>query len=181
MPSDATDQDRQSVQSQLEETPPDMDLVLPPGAEITVVGHGEDQVDVDGLMSHQFIDRIFIGLGIPKVALGLPQDANRATSRTQRRLLLEQKVKPYQRQIRDFARDLYRDVLDVEVTIDFDPVSARDAETVAQVSKILVEQGIKTPEEVEAEYWDWADNEEPNPPSSTADGPTTDDAEGEVS
>jgi hypothetical protein len=90
MPSDATDQDRKSLQSQLEETPPDMDLVLPPGAKVTVVGHGDDQVDVDELMSHQFVDRIFIGLDIPKVALGLPDGSNRSTSRTQRRLLLEQ-------------------------------------------------------------------------------------------
>jgi len=31
----------------------------------------------------------------------------------------------------------------------------RDEEVLAQVSKILVETGIKTPKQVEARYWDW--------------------------
>jgi len=155
MPEDATKEDRQAVQTQLEDTPPDMDLVLPPGAELTVLGHGENQVSLDELMRQHFVDRIFMGLGIPKIALGVPHDANRATSDTQRKLLLAQKVQPYQRQVQTFFQNLLHGTLDIEGTLEFDAIQARDDEALAKVSKILVETGIKTPKQVEARYWDW--------------------------
>ncbi len=155
MPEDATKQDRQDVQSQLEQTPPDMDLVLPPGAQLTVLGHGENQVSVDELMRRHFVDRIFMGLGIPKIALGVPDDANRATSDTQRKLLLAQKVQPYQRKVQRFLQNVIHGTLEIEATLEFDALQARDEEMLANVSKILVETGVKTPEEVEARFWDW--------------------------
>jgi hypothetical protein len=165
IPEDATKQDRQDVQQQLEQTPADMDLVLPPGAELTVLGHGGDQVDVDELMRRHFVDRIFMGLGIPEIALGVPDDANRSTSDTQRKLLLAQKIQPYQRKVQRFLEKLVHGTLEVKATIEFDPVQARDEEMLAQVSKILVETGIKTPDEVEARYWDWDET------ASGGDGP----------
>lgn len=157
MPADATDADRKAVQAQLEETPPDMDIVLPPGAKVHVLNHGKDGVVIDELMKAHFTDRIFMGLGIPKLALGIPDGSNRSTSETQRKLLLAQKVAPYQRQVRQFAQALYHAVLDVEVEVSFDPIDARDDKDIATVSKTLVDAGIKTPEQVEEHYWDWGD------------------------
>lgn len=155
MPADATDPDRQAVQRQLEETPPDMDLVLPPGAKMHVLNHGNDPLPVDALMRDHFTDRIFMGLGIPKIALGIPDGSNRSVSETQRKLLLAEKVVPYQRQVRQFARGLYEKVLGAEVEVSFAPVDARDDKAIADVSKTLVEAGIKTAEQVEEYYWEW--------------------------
>ncbi len=155
MPDEATEPDRRAVQTQLEETPPDMDLVLPPGAQVHVLGHGENTLTIDDLMKDHLTERIFLGLGIPKIALGLPDGSNRSTSQTQRELLLRNKVAPYQRQVTQFTQRLLHETLDVEATGTFDPVDTRDDQEIATVSKTLVESGIKTADEVEEHYWDW--------------------------
>lgn len=157
MPADATEPDRRAVQSQLEETPPDMDIVLPPGAKIHVLGHGDKGLEIDDLMKEHLTDRIFLGLGIPKIALGLPDGSNRSTSQVQRELLLQNKVAPYQRQVKQFTERLLQEALGIEATVTFDPVDTRDDKEIATVSKTLVDAGIKTPEQVEAHFWDWGE------------------------
>jgi hypothetical protein len=70
-------------------------------------------------------------------------------------MLLAERIQPYQRRVRQFARELYHDVLGVTVEVDFGSVDARDEEEIANVSKTLVETAIKEPEGVEEQYWRW--------------------------
>ena len=70
-------------------------------------------------------------------------------------MLLAERIQPYQRRVRQFAPELYHDVLGINVEVDFAPVDARDEEKIANVSKPLVETGIKEPEGVEEQYWRW--------------------------
>jgi hypothetical protein len=104
----------------------------------------------------QLTDRIFLGLGVPKVALGIPDGANRSVSEVQRELLLADKVAPYQRQVKGFAECLYAERFGKKPTVVFDPVDVRDKREVAEVSRIPVEAGIKTPKELAEHYWKWA-------------------------
>lgn len=155
LPADATEADRHALRDELEETPPDLDLILPAGAKVHVLGHGEAAFQPDDLMKQHLTDRIFMGLGIPKIALGIPDGSNRAVSNVQRDLLLADKVAPYQRRVKWFAENLLHRVFGRWPTVTFDPVAAQDDLALAQVSKILVEAGIKTPQEVAEHYFDW--------------------------
>lgn len=132
-----------------------MDIVLPPGAKMHVLNHGKDAWEPDELTRQHLTDRIFMGLGIPRIALGIPDGANRSVSEVQREMLLADKVAPYQRRVKWFAEQLLADVFGRRPTVTFDAVNVRDDREVAEVSRILVEAGIKTPKQVEEHYWEW--------------------------
>lgn len=155
LPNDATEAEHLAVRDQLRETPPDMDLVLPPGAKMHVLNHGKDLLQPDALMKEHLTDRIFMGLGVPKIALGIPDGANRSVSEVQRELLLADKVAPYQRQVKQFAEGLYAERFGKKPTVTFEPMDVRDEREVAEVSRILVETGIKTAKQVGERYWRW--------------------------
>lgn len=155
MPADATEADRRAVQQQLEETPPEMDIVLPAGAKIHVLNHGKDAWEPDELTRQHLTDRIFMGLGIPRIALGIPDGSNRSVSEVQREMLLADKVAPYQRRVKWFAEELLGRLFGRRPAVHFDPVDVRNDKEVAEVSRILVEAGIKTPKQVEEHYWNW--------------------------
>jgi hypothetical protein len=155
MPSDATEAEHLALRDQLRETPPDMDIVLPPGAKMHVLNHGKDALQPDALMKEQLTDRIFMGLGVPKIALGIPDGANRSVSEVQRELLLADKVAPYQRQVKQFTECLYGEQFGTKPRVVFDPVDVRDEREVAEVSRILVESGIRSAKEVGDHYWRW--------------------------
>lgn len=155
LPPDATEQERQKLAQQLRSTPPDMDLLLPPGAKVHVLNHGKDVLEPDALMKEHLTDRIFMGLGVPKIALGIPDGSNRSVSEVQRELLLADKVAPYQRQVKQFAETLYAGLFGRKPVVVFDPVDVRDEREIAEVSRVLVEAGIKTAKEVGEHYWKW--------------------------
>jgi hypothetical protein len=107
LPSYATAGDQQSLTVQLSETPPETDIVLPPGAKLQVLNAGKDALQPDEMLRAHLTDRIFMGLGVPKIALGIPDGTQRSVSEVQRAMLLEDKVAPYQRQVKEFAESLY--------------------------------------------------------------------------
>jgi hypothetical protein len=107
LPSYATPADQRALTAQLKKTPPDTDLVLPPGAKLQVLNAGKDALQPDELLRAHLTDRIFMGLGVPKIALGIPDGTQRSVSEVQRAMLLEDKVAPYQRQVKEFAERLY--------------------------------------------------------------------------
>lgn len=156
LPADATDADFLAVQRELKQSAPGSDLVLTPGARIHVLNHGKDAFQPDELMRAHLTDRIFMGLGIPKVALGIPDGSNRSVSEVQREMMLADKVAPYQRQVKAFAEGLYLQRFGVKPAVTFDPVDRRDEREMAEVSRILVETGIRTAEEVRDRYWAWS-------------------------
>ncbi|HEV8359717.1 MAG TPA: hypothetical protein VGR28_04595, partial [Candidatus Thermoplasmatota archaeon] len=80
LPNGASEEDQLALLRQLEATTPDQDIVLPPGAKIHVLNHGKDALQPDELMRSHLMDRIFMGLGVPKVALGIPDGSHRSVS-----------------------------------------------------------------------------------------------------
>jgi hypothetical protein len=70
-------------------------------------------------------------------------------------MLLADKVAPYQRQVAQFAEQLYAELFGRKPTVVFDPVDVREEKELAEISKLLVDAGIKTAEEVEEHYWKW--------------------------
>ncbi|MCA1813091.1 MAG: phage portal protein, partial [Halobacteriales archaeon] len=157
LPPDATEAEQLALRDQLLSTPAGTDIILPPGARMTVLNHGNDAFEPDQLMREHLTDRIFLGLGVPKIALGLPDGSNRSVSEVQRAMLLADKVAPYQRQVKEFAEKLYGDLFGKRPTVVFEPLDVADEKVVAEVSKLLVESGIKTKEEVEEHYWKWTE------------------------
>jgi portal protein len=155
LPSDATEDEQLALRDALEETPPGMDMVLPPGAKIHVLNHGNDALEPDALMREHLTERIFLGLGVPKVALGIPDGSNKSVSEVQREMLLADKVAPYQRQVKQFVETMYGELFGRKPTVVFDPVDTRDEREIAEVSRLLVDAGVKTPRQVEEYYWKW--------------------------
>lgn len=155
VPPDATEADMQALAELLKKPPAGSDLILPPGAKVHVLNHGKDLLEPDQLMREHLTDRIFMGLGVPKVALGLPDGANRSVGEVQREMLLADKVAPYQRQVKQFAETLYGELFGRKPVVVFDPVDVRDEREIAEVSRVLVEAGVKTPKQVEEHYWKW--------------------------
>jgi hypothetical protein len=155
LPADATEGDMQALMELLRKPAAGTDLLLPPGAKVHVLNHGKDALQPDELMRAHLTDRIFLGLGVPKVALGIPDGSNTSVSQVQREMLLADKVAPYQRQVKEFAEGLYKELFGAKPTVRFEPVDVRDEREIAEVSRVLVEAGIKTPEEVAERYWRW--------------------------
>jgi len=67
----------------------------------------KDVWEPDEVMRHHRTDRIFMGRGLPKIALGIPDGANRSVSEAQREMLLVDKVAPYQRRVKWFAEGVF--------------------------------------------------------------------------
>lgn len=155
LPSDATEADQLAIQDQLSKATPDVDLVLPPGAKLHVLNHGKDVLQPDALMREHLTDRIFLGLGVPKVALGIPDGSHRTVSEVQREILLTGRVEPYQNQVKQFAEGLYEKLLGRKALVSFASPDMREERALAEVSKLLVEAGIKTPKQVEQKFWKW--------------------------
>jgi hypothetical protein len=75
-------------------------------------------------------------------------------------MLLADKVAPYQRQVKQFAERLYAEMFGRKPTVVFDPIDVREEKDIAEISKLLVEAGIKTPKQVETHYWTWTGDDQ---------------------
>ncbi|MCA1814428.1 MAG: hypothetical protein LC624_10835, partial [Halobacteriales archaeon] len=157
LPPTAHEDDQGTMADLLDKVPADADLVLPPGAKLSVLGQGRDVLQPDEATREHLTDRILMGLGVTKIALGLPDGSNRSVSEVQRAMLLADKVAPYQRQVKAFAERLYGELFGRRPVVTFEPVDVQDELVVAQVSKALVETGVKTKDEVSQHYWRWTD------------------------
>lgn len=96
-----------------------------------------------------------MGLGIPRIALGIPDGSNRSASEVQREMLLADKVAPYQRRVKWCAEELLERLFGRRAAVHFDPVDVRNDKEIAEVSRVLVEAGIKTAKQVEEHFWPW--------------------------
>lgn len=96
-----------------------------------------------------------MSLGIPRIALGIPDGSNRSVSEVQREMLLADKVAPYQRRVKWFAEELLERLFGRRPAVRFDPVDVRNDKEIAVVSRVLVEAGIKTAKQVEEHWWGW--------------------------